>query len=80
MSAEEYKEYLAGQGFPPRIADLLADAGAQCALDVMFDDSGTLGKVIGRPTTELQTIVSRHIASSASSESNSHASYVFHEE
>ena len=38
MSAEEYKEYLAGQGFRPRIADLLADAGAQCALDVMFDD------------------------------------------
>ena len=80
MSTEEYKEYLKRQGLAPRIADLLADAGAQCALDVMLDDSGTLGKVIGRPTTELRTIVARHIPSSTSSESDSHASNVFHED
>ena len=80
MPKEQYKEYLRHQGVPQHISDLLVDAGVQCALDVMRDNSGTLGKIIGRPTTDLQTTIAKHVTSLTQSAASSRVYNVFNEE
>ena len=47
----EYKAALLGAGLPPGLAALLADSDAGAAKGALFDDSGDLGRLIGRPTT-----------------------------
>ena len=49
----EYKAVLLGAGLPEPVAELVAGASAQAVTDTLFDASGTLSKLIGRPTMPL---------------------------
>ncbi|WP_375381791.1 SDR family oxidoreductase [uncultured Sphingomonas sp.] len=51
----EFEKMLLGAGLPPFLAALLADSDAGAAKGGLFDDSGELGRLIGRPTTPLAT-------------------------
>lgn len=53
----EYKEVLVGAGLPEVIADLLADSDIGASKGGLFDASGQLRKLIGRPTTPLAALV-----------------------
>lgn len=47
----EFEGVLVGAGLPAPLAELLADADARAADGGLFDESGALGRLIGRPTT-----------------------------
>lgn len=49
----EYKAALTGAGLPEVIANLLADSDVGASQGGLFDSSGQLGRLIGRPTTPL---------------------------
>lgn len=51
MSEADYGSALEGAGLPPAIAAMLADSDAGAANGALFDDSGTLSRLIGHPTT-----------------------------
>ena len=53
----DYKAALLGFGLPEPIAELLSDSDASAAKGGLFDDAGVLGKLIGRRTTPLATVV-----------------------
>jgi NAD(P)H dehydrogenase (quinone) len=53
----DYHEMLIGLGLPAPLADLIADSDAQAAQGALFDDSRTLGKLIGHPTISLAAAV-----------------------
>ena len=53
MAEAEFKAVLLGAGLPPGLAALLSDSDAGAAKGALFDDSGELGRLIGRPTTPL---------------------------
>jgi NAD(P)H dehydrogenase (quinone) len=57
MPVAKYAEALKGFGLPGPVADMLADADAGIARGVLDDSSGTLRKLIGRPTTTLAQAV-----------------------
>jgi NAD(P)H dehydrogenase (quinone) len=50
LPQDDYKAALTGFGFPDAVADLLADSDAGAAKGALFDDSGALRQLIGRPT------------------------------
>lgn len=49
----EFEAVLVGAGLPAGLAALLADSDAAAAKGALFDDSGVLGKLIGRTTTPI---------------------------
>ena len=49
----DFEAALKGAGLPGPVAELLADSDAGAALGGLFDGSGTLSRLIGRPTTPL---------------------------
>lgn len=49
----EYEAALAGAGLPAPFATLVADSSAAAAGDTLYDASGTLSRLIGRPTVPL---------------------------
>lgn len=51
MPKAAYAEILVGVGLPAELAAIIADADAAAADDHLFDDSRTLSRLIGRPTT-----------------------------
>ncbi|MGF7146695.1 NAD(P)H dehydrogenase (quinone) [Sphingomonas zeicaulis] len=51
MPEGEYRAALVGAGLPEPFAALLADSDAGAAKGALFDGSGALGRLIGRPTT-----------------------------
>ncbi len=53
LSEADYKAALLGAGLPEGLAALLADSGTGASKGALFDDSGQLRKLIGRPTTPL---------------------------
>jgi NAD(P)H dehydrogenase (quinone) len=57
LPQKEYGELLVNVGLPPPLAELIADSDAQAAKGALFDDSRTLGKLIGRPTLPLADAV-----------------------
>ncbi|MTV36930.1 SDR family oxidoreductase [Duganella radicis] len=57
LSQEEYRGMLVNVGLPAPLAELIADSDAQAAKGALFDDSRTLGKLIGRPTISLADAV-----------------------
>lgn len=57
LSAEDYRTMLEGVGLPADLAALLADADVAASRDALFDDSGTLSKLIGRPTVPMESLV-----------------------
>lgn len=54
VSQAEYADFLCQIGLPGGFAAILADSEAQAAKGFLADDSQTLSKLIGRPTTTLQ--------------------------
>lgn len=53
----EYAKILEGIGLPAPVADMLADSDAKAANGAFADESGALGKLLGRPTQTLQQAV-----------------------
>lgn len=53
----EFERVLLGAGLPPSLAALFANCDAGAARGALFDESGDLGRLIGRPTTPLATSV-----------------------
>lgn len=54
LSEKQYAAALIHAGLPERFAGILADSDARTGEGWLFDDSRTLEKVIGRPTTPLE--------------------------
>ncbi len=65
MPAPAYKEALLGAGLPEPMAALLAQADEQAATGWLFDDSGDLAKLIGRPTTPLKDVITTALSTAA---------------
>ena len=57
LSEAAYRDVLTGAGLPADLAALLADADAAASHGALFDDGGALGRLIGRPTTSMQSLV-----------------------
>lgn len=62
MPEAEYRGALQGAGLPEAFAALLADSDACAAEGALFDDSRTLSRLIGRPTTPLATAMAAALA------------------
>ena len=61
----DYAGMLTGFGLPEAFARLLADSDAQAAKGALFDDSRTLSRLIGRPTTPMAETVRTALAHTA---------------
>jgi NAD(P)H dehydrogenase (quinone) len=57
LPQQDYRDMLLGFGLPAPLAELIADSDAQAARGALYDGSGTLGKLIGRPTISLADAV-----------------------
>jgi NAD(P)H dehydrogenase (quinone) len=57
MPETEYRAALIGAGLPEGFAAVLADSDAAAANGALFDESGTLSHLIGRPTTPLAVTI-----------------------
>ncbi len=57
MPEAEYAAALKAAGFPDGLAEMLADSDTGASKGGLFDDSKTLSKLIGRPTTPLHAVV-----------------------
>lgn len=62
LPAADYMKVLLGAGLPPPFAELLVDADLHVAKGALEDRSGTLKKLIGRPTTPLADAVKQALA------------------
>lgn len=58
----DYAGMLMGFGLPEGFAKVLADSDAQAAKGALFDDSKTLSRLIGRPTTPMAETVKQALA------------------
>jgi NAD(P)H dehydrogenase (quinone) len=58
----DYAALLTGFGLPPLLAAALAQSDAVAATGALFDDSRTLSRLIGRPTTPMAETVARALA------------------
>lgn len=58
----EYAAALVGFGLPEGFAGILADSDVQASRGALFDDSGTLSRLIGRPTTPMAQAVKAALA------------------
>ena len=57
LPQQAYADILKSLGLPEGFAMVLADADACSAKGSLFDDSKTLSRLIGRPTTPMEEIV-----------------------
>lgn len=57
LTEPDFRTALVIAGLPEDLADLLADADAKAADGALFDDSNTLSRLIGRPTTPVEQTV-----------------------
>ncbi|MGX1306034.1 NAD(P)H dehydrogenase (quinone) [Amorphus suaedae] len=57
LTPEAYEQALLGAGLPAPVASLLADSDAGAAAGGLYDDSGDLRGLIGRPTTSMAEMV-----------------------
>ena len=55
LAQDEFKNNLTAAGLPEAFAALLADSDAGAARGALFDDSHTLSRLIGHPTTPIST-------------------------
>jgi len=51
MAEADYAKALEGAGLPPPVAAMIAQSSASAASDALFDDSRTISRLTGRPTT-----------------------------
>ncbi|MBX9474111.1 SDR family oxidoreductase [Yersinia enterocolitica] len=64
LSEADFKQALLSAGLPEVFASLLADSDAGAAKGGLFDDSHTLSKLIGRPTTPYAKVIATTLAAS----------------
>lgn len=57
-----YAQALAGAGLPEAFAAILAQSDTATAQGALFDDSGTLSRLLGRPTTPLAETIAKALA------------------
>ena len=57
LPEETYAQILEGACLQEVVARILADADARSAQGSLFDDSRTLSRLIGRPTTPMADVV-----------------------
>ncbi len=62
MSQAEFAAALKGAGLPAGLADVLADSDVGAAQGALYDDSHTLSRLIGRPTTRYQQVIAAALA------------------
>lgn len=62
LSVEDYAAVLSNAGMPAPVAHMFAEMEAWIAQDALFDDSHTLSRLIGRPTTPLDKAVAQILA------------------
>lgn len=62
MSQAEFAAALKGAGLPAGLADVLADSDVGAAQGALYDDSHTLSRLIGRPTTHYQQVIAAALA------------------
>ncbi len=62
LTADQYAAALAHAGLPEPIAGILADSDSKAADGWLFNDSRTLEKLIGRPTTPLEQTLDAALA------------------
>lgn len=62
LSEADFKQALISAGLPEGFASLLADSDAGAAQGGLFDDSHTLSKLIGRPTTPYANVIAAALA------------------
>ena len=59
----EFAKALLGAGLPEGLANMLADSDAGAEKGGLFDDSHTLSKLIGRPTTPVKEVIAATLKS-----------------
>jgi len=59
----EFAKALVGAGLPEGLANMLADSDAGAEKGGLFDDSHTLSKLIGRPTTPVKDVIAATLKS-----------------
>ena len=59
MSEADYAQSLEQVGLPDFIAKVIANSGYSTSKDALFNDSGTLGKLIRRPTTPISQTIAK---------------------
>ncbi len=57
MSEADFAQSLLGAGLPDWLATLLAESDTGASKGGLFDDSHTLSRLIGRPTTPLADVI-----------------------
>ena len=58
----DYTEVLKGAGLPGALATLLAESDTGASKGGLFDDSHTLSRLIGRPTTSMAEVIKQALA------------------
>lgn len=61
MIEADYRALLVGAGIPDHFADLLANSDAVASRGGLFDEGRQLSRLIGRPTTPLETVVAQMV-------------------
>jgi NAD(P)H dehydrogenase (quinone) len=62
MAEAAYRDALVGAGVPEAFARLLAESDAKAAQGALYDESGQLSRLIGRPTTPLAAVIAAALA------------------
>ncbi|KAF7781243.1 hypothetical protein PRUB_b0398 [Pseudoalteromonas rubra] len=62
VSEQHYTDFLVQLGLPAGFAALLADAEVQANAGWLYDNSGTLSRLIGRPTTPMLDSLTRQLS------------------
>ena len=62
LPQQDYRDALLSAGLPRFVADLLSDSDAGAAKGGLFDDSGTLGRLIGRAPTPIEDVIASALA------------------
>ena len=57
MSADAYEAAVTAAGLPAFVAHILSDTDAGIAKGALFDDGHALSRLIGRPTTPIETTI-----------------------
>ncbi|MER8525333.1 SDR family oxidoreductase [Mesorhizobium sp. M0494] len=57
LAGAAYEGALTGAGLPADLAAILADADIAASRGALFDDGGAMSRLIGRPTTPLESVV-----------------------
>lgn len=74
MTPEAFRSAVLDAGLPEMVAKILSDTDAGVEKGALFDDSGELARLIGRPTTPFQTTITGFVHNQlAAGEAPSHA-------